>query len=136
MAIQINKTTVLLNKAIYLGQAILDVSKTLMYGFYYDYLKVKFKDKIKLCYMNTDSFVIHVGAEDYYKDIADDVYKQFDTSNYDKNDEKPIPKGINKKVLGKFKSELEGRIMTKFCSPRTKTYAYLFDHYFPKDDKN
>ena len=62
--------------------------------------------------------------------------KWFDTSNYDKNGEKPIPKERNKKVLGKFKSELEGRIMTKLCAPRAKTYAYLLDYYLPKDDKN
>ena len=136
MAIEMNKTSVLLDKPIYLGQAILDISKTLMYEFYYDYLKVKFKDKIKLYYMDTDSFITHVGTEDYYKDIADDVNKWFDTSNYDKNDEKPIPKKINKKVLGKFKSELEGRMMTKFCAPRAKTYAYLLDDYLPKDGKN
>ena len=74
--------------------------------------------------------------QDFYKDIADDVTKWFDTSNYDKNDNKPLPKGINKKVLGKFKSELEDRIMTKFCAPRAKTYAYLFDDYLPKDDEN
>ena len=107
-----------------------------MHEFYYDYLKVKFKDKIKLCYMDTDSFIIHVETEDYYKDIADDVNKWFDTLNYDKIDEKPIPRGINKKVLGKFKSELEGRIMTKFCALIAKTYAYLFDDYLWKDDEN
>ena len=86
--------------------------------------------------MDTNSFIIHVETEDYYKYIADDVNKWFDTSNYDKNDEKPIPKEINKKVLRKFKSELEGRIMTKLCAPRAKTYAYLLDDYPPKDDKN
>ena len=86
--------------------------------------------------MDTDSFIIYAETEDFYKDITDDVNKWFDTSNYDKNDNKPLPKGINKKVLGKFKSELEGRIMTKFCAPRAKTYAYLFDDYLPKDDEN
>ena len=114
MAIEMNKTHVFMNKPVYLGQAILDISKTLMYKFWYEYLDPKYKDKIKLCYMDTDSSIIYVQTEDFHKDIADDVNEWFDTSNYDKNDEKPIPKGINKKVLGKLKSELEGRIMTKF----------------------
>ena len=97
LAIEIRKTKILMNKPGYLGQAILDISKTLMYEFWYDYIKPKYNEKAKLCYMDTDSFIIHIFTEDFYKDIAMDVNKWFDTSNYDKNDKRPLPIGINKK---------------------------------------
>ena len=80
------KTKVKMNKPIYLDMSSLDISKTLMYEFSYDYIKPKYQDRAKLCYMNTDSFVIHLKTEDFYEDIADDVEKQFDTSNYSKDD--------------------------------------------------
>ena len=80
------KTKVKMNKPIYLDMSSLDISKTLMYEFWYDYIKPKYQDRAKLCYMNTDSFVIHLKTEDFYEDIADDVEKQFDTSNYSKDD--------------------------------------------------
>ena len=67
------KTNIFMNKPVYLGQAILDISKILMYEFYYDYLESKYKDKVKLCYMDTDSFVLHIKTEDFYEDIASDV---------------------------------------------------------------
>ena len=97
MVIEMKKTEVYMNKPIYLGQAILDISKTLMYEFWYDYLKPKYKDKVKLRYMDADSFIIHIQTEDVYEDIANDVDKWFDTSAYDKNDNRPLPIGINKK---------------------------------------
>ena len=77
--------------------------------------------------MDTDSFVINIKTDDFYKDIANDVEKWFDTSNYDKNDKRPLPIGKNKKVLGLFKDELGGKIMTEFCALRAKTYAYKLD---------
>ena len=80
MAIEMHKTEVLINKPVYLGQAILDISKTLMYEFYHDYLKLKYKGKLKLCYTDTGSFIVHIETEDFYKDIACDVDKWFDTS--------------------------------------------------------
>ena len=127
LAIEMNKTKILMNKPVYLGQAILD-SETLMYKFCYDYLKPKYGDKVKLCYMDTDSFIIHVETEDFYKDIANDVDKWFDTSAYDKNDNTPLPSGTNKKVIGKFKDELNGKFMTELCSPMPKTYAFITDN--------
>ena len=127
MAIEMKKTKVKMNKPIYLGMSILDISKTLMYEFWYDYIKPKYQDKAKLCYMDTDSFVIHIKTEDFYKDIANDVEKWFDTSNYDENDERPLPIGKNKKVLGLFKDELGGKIMKLFAPVRAKTWAYLMD---------
>ena len=79
------------------------------------------------CYTGTDSFVINIKTEDFYKDIANEVEKWFDTSNYDKNDKKPLAVGINKKVIGKFKDELGGKIMTEFCVLRAKACAYKLD---------
>ena len=116
-----------MNKPKYLSQAILDISKTLMYEFWYDYLKSKYGDKVKLCYMDTDSFVIYVETEDFYKDIANYVDKWFDTSNYDENDERPLPIRKNKKVIGMFKDELDGKIMIEFRALRAKAYSYRLD---------
>ena len=81
----------------------------------------------KLCYMGTDSFIIYIETEDFYKDIANDVERWFDTSNYDENDERPIPIGKNKKVIGLFTDELGGKIIIEFCAVRAKAYAYLMD---------
>ena len=77
--------------------------------------------------MDTDSFVINIFTEDFLEDINNDIEKWFDTSNYDKNDKRPLKTGINKKVIGMFKDELGGKIMKEFCAPRAKTYSYLMD---------
>ena len=79
--IEMNKTKVKVNKPIYLGQSILDISKILMYEFWYDYIKPKYNDNVKLCYMDTDSFVMNIKMSDFYEDIANDVECKFDTSN-------------------------------------------------------
>ena len=71
-----------------------------MYEFWYDYLKSKYGDNIRICYTDTDSFTIHVKTEDFYKDIVDDVDKWFETSNYDKDDNRPLPIRKNEKVIG------------------------------------
>ena len=105
MAIEMKKTKVKMNRSIYLGMSILDISKTLMYEFWYDYVKPKYQDRAKLCYMDTDSFIIHIITEDFYKDIANDVEKWFDTSNYNEDDKRPLPIGKNKKAIGPFKDE-------------------------------
>ena len=86
-----------MNKPLYLGASELDISKTLMYKFWYDYLKPKYEDKIKLCYLDTDSFIIYIKTEDFFEDISNYVEKWFDTSNYNKNDERPLPIRNNKK---------------------------------------
>ena len=124
MAIEMKTTEVLMNKPIAAGQAILDISKTLMYEFWYDYLKPKYQDNIKLCYMDTDSFIIQIETDDFFKDISNDVDKWFDTSKYDKNDNRPLEIGKNKKIIDKFKDELNGKIITEFIALRAKTYAY------------
>ena len=122
------KIKVKMNKPVYLGMSILDISKTLMHEFWYDYIKLKYKDKAKLCYTDTDSFVIHIFTEDLFEDINNDVERWFDTSNCDNNDKRPLQTGINKKVSGMFKDELGGKIREEFCVLRAKTYAYLMDY--------
>ena len=124
MAIEMRKTEVLMDKPFHIGQAILDISKALMYEFWYDYLKPKYQDKIKLCYMDTDSFILNFQTEDFYKDIASDVDKWFDTSKYDQNNNRPLPMGKNKKIIGKFKDELNGKVMTEFIALRARTYSF------------
>ena len=123
--IERNKTKVKINKPIYLGLSVLDISKILMYEFWYNYLKPKYNDNVKLCYMDTDSFVMNIKTTDFYKDISSDVDKRFDTSNYEVN--RPLPTGKNKKVIGLIKDELGGKIITEFVTLRPKTYSYLTD---------
>ena len=129
--IEMNKTKVKMNKPIFLGLSILDISKILMYEFWYDYMKPKYGNDVKLCYMDTDSFVMNIKTEDFYKDIANDVEKRFDTSNYEVN--RALPTGKNKKVIGLMKDELGGKIITEFVTLRPKTYSYLTDD--GKEDK-
>ena len=123
LVMEMRKTEVTMNKPIYLGQEILDLSKTLMYEFWYDYIKPKFGDKARLCYIDTDSFVMHIKTDDFYQDISDDADKWFDTCNFNRNDNRPLETGKNKKVLGKFKDELGGKIIVEFCALRAKAYA-------------
>ena len=121
------------NKPIYLGYTILDISKTLMYEFWYGYTKPKYKDKGRLCYMDKDSFITIIKTEDFYSDIANGVGRWYDTSNYAKNDKRPLSIEINKKVLGIFKDELGEKIMGEFIVLRAKTYSFLRDGYNDED---
>ena len=137
LIMEMEKTEVKINKPIYLGQAVLDLSKTLMYEFWYDYLKPIYGEEIRLCYTDTGSFIMHIKTDDFYKDISADVDKWFDTSNFNKNDNRPLEIGKNKKVLGKFKDELGGKIMTKFVALRAKRYSFLIDDFTDDDyEKN
>ena len=97
LATEMKKTKVKINKPIYLGLSILEISKTLMYEFWYGYMKPKYGDNVELCYVDTDSFIMHIKTEDFYEDIANDIEKRFDTSNYEVN--RPLPTGKNKKRL-------------------------------------
>ena len=121
--IEMNKAKVKMNKPIYLELSILEIRKILLYEFWYDYMKPKYNDNVKLCYMDTDSFIMNIKTEDFYKDIANDVEKRFDTSNYEVD--RPLPTGKNKKVIGLMKDELEGKIITEFVTLRPKTYSHL-----------
>ena len=98
-----------------------------MNEFWYDYIKPKYQGRAKLCYIDTGSCLIHIKAEDCYEDIANDVEKQFDPYNYDEDDERLLQMCMNKKVIGLFKDELGGKIMTELVEPRAKTYAHLMD---------
>ena len=127
MAIKMKKTRVKMVKPLYLGMSILDISKTLMYKFWYDYIRSKYGNKAKLGYTDNDSFIINIKTEYFFEDISNDVERWFDTSNYNKNDKIPLPIGKNKKVPGLFKDELEENIITEAVALRPKTYAYLTD---------
>ena len=129
--IEMNKTKVKTNKPICLGVLILDISKILMYEFWYDYMKPKYNDNVNLCYMDTDSFVMNIKTNDFYKYISSDVDKRFNTSNYEVD--RPLPTGKNKKVIGLMKDELGSKIITEFVTLRPKTYSYLTDD--GKEDK-
>ena len=122
--IEMKKTKVKMKKPIYLGLSILEISKILMYEFWYDYMKPKYNDNVRLCYMDNDSFVMHFKTNDFYKDIASDVENRFDTF-YEVN--RPLPTGKNKKVIGLMKDELGGKIITEFVTLRPKTYSFLAD---------
>ena len=124
MGVEMGKLKIKMTKPVYLGQAILDLSKLVMYEFHYDYMQPKYGSKVNLCYMDTDSFVYEIKTEDFYKDIAGDVEKRFDTSEYSQEDARPLPIGKNKKVIGLMKDELKGKIMTEFVALRAKMYAY------------
>ena len=125
------RTKAKMNKPIYLGLSILEISKILMYEFWYDYMKPKYGDNVKLCYMDTDSFIMNIKTKDFYKYIANDVEKRFDTSNYEVD--RSLSTGKNKKVIGLMKDELGGRLITEFVALRPKTYSYLTDNC--KEDK-
>ena len=128
---EMKTTKVKMNKPIYLGLLILEISKILMYEFWFDYMKPKYGNDVKLCYMDTDSFIMNIKLNDFCKDIANDVENRFDTSNYEIN--RPLPMGKNKKVIGLMKDELGGKIITEFVTLRPKTYSYLTDD--GKEDK-
>ena len=120
LVIEMKKTKVKMNKPTCLGLSILEISKILTYEFWYDYMKPKYGDNVKLCYMDTDSFIIYIKTEDFYKDIADDVKCKLDTSNYEVD--RPLPTRKNKKVIGLMKDELGGKIIKEFVALRPKTY--------------
>ena len=115
-----------MNKPVYLGLSILDLSKTVMYEFLYDYVKPKHGENTKLCYMDTDSFIVHVKTDNIYKVIAENVETRFDTSNFE------IDHYLKKKkVIGLMKDELGGQIMKEFIRLKARRYSYLKDN----DDK-
>ena len=124
VAIHMKKTKLVFNKPVYLGMCILDLSKTLMYDFHYNYIKNKFHNKATLLFTDTDSLAYEIETEDFYKDISDDVRGFFDTSNFPKGHSSGIEVGCNKKVVGMFKDEAGGKIIREFVGLRAKLYAY------------
>ena len=116
-----------MNKPLYLGMSILDISKILMYEFWYNYIIPEYGHRAKLCYTDTDSFIIYIKTENFFEDISNDVEKWFDMSNYEKNDKRPLLIRKNIKVPSLFKDELGQKMITEVVALRPKAYAYLDD---------
>ena len=112
------------NKPIYVGQAILDLSKILMFDFHYKYIRKKYNNKAELLFTDTDSLMYLIQTDDFYHDISKDIKKKFDTSSYPENHPSGIKIGVNKKVIGKFKDEAGGRQITHFVGLRPKLYTF------------
>ena len=127
ISVHMKKTSLVMNKPVYLGACILDLSKTIMYDFHYNYIKPMYGDKAKLLFTDTDSLMYEIETEDFYKDISGDVKDRFDTSDYPDNHPSGIPTGQNKKVLGMFKDEAGGKIIKEFVGLRAKLYSYKMD---------
>ena len=127
VSVHMSKTSLLMNKPIYLGMCILDLSKIIMYDFHYNYIKSKYADKAKLLFTDTDSLMYEIETEDFYKDISGDVKDRFDTSDYPENHPSGIPTGENKKVLGMMKDEVAGKIIKEFVGLRSKLYSFVMD---------
>jgi len=119
-AVHFAKESVVMNKPIFVGQAVLDLSKVVMYEFYYSVMKQKYGKRVKLLYIDTDSFIMRIIFKDFYHDMKE-MMNYFDTSNYPKDH--PCFSNQNKKVLAKFKDEMAGKIISEFCGLRAKVYA-------------
>ena len=123
MGCEMGKIKVVMNKPVYINQAILNLSKIIMYEFHYNYMKQKYNNnKLQLCYMDTDLLVYRIKTEDFHADITDDVSTRLYTSGYSGN--RPLPIGMNKKVIRLMRDELRGAIMTEFVALRPKLYSF------------
>ena len=127
VSVHMRKTSLTMNKPIYLGMCILELSKIIMFDFHYNYIKSKYADKAKLLFTDTDSLMYEIQTEDFYKDISGDVKDKFDTSDYPENHPSGIPTGENKKVLGMMKDEVAGKIIKEFVGLRSKLYSFVMD---------
>ena len=127
VSVHMKKTSLTMNKPVYLGMCILELSKIIMFDFHYNYIKPKYADKAKLLFTDTDSLMYEIETEDFYKDIAGDVKNRFDTSDYPEKHPSGIPTGINKKVLGMMKDEAAGKIIKEFVGLRSKLYSFIMD---------
>ena len=119
------KETLTMNRPAYIGMCILDLSKTLMYDFHYNYIKHKYGNKAKLLFTDTDSLTYEIETKDAYKDFFKDKSK-FDNSDYPENS--PYFNKTNKKVIGKFKDEAAGIPIIEFIGLRSKMYSYIKDY--------
>ena len=128
IAVKMRKTKVWMNKPVYVGMSILDLSKTLMFSFQYEYVKKKW-EKAEVLYSDTDSLVLKIETDDFFADISGDVAEWFDTNDYAKNhpavlEGLPIVKE-NKKKIGLMKDECGGKIVTEWVALRPKLYSFL-----------
>ena len=127
VALHMKNTEVYFNKPVYVGQAILDLSKTLMFDFNYNYIKEKYGNKAELMFTDTDSLMFQIYTDDFYLDICPDVRDKFDTSDYPPNHKSGILTGVNKKVIGMFKDEVAGKQITCFVGLRPKLYSFRIE---------
>ena len=127
IAVHMKKTEVYFNKPVYVGQSILDLSKTLMFDFHYNYIKKKYGKKSVLLFTDTDSLMYEIKTKDFYKDIYIDVKNKFDTSDYPSDHPSGIITGANKKVIGMFKDEVAGKQITHFVGLRPKLYSFKIE---------
>ena len=128
IAVKMRKTKVWMNKPVYVGMSILDLSKTLMFSFQYEYVKKKWK-KVEVLYSDTDSLVLNIETDDFFKDISGDVVEWFDTNDFPK-DHPAVLEGLpivkeNKKKIGLMKDECGGKILTEWVALRPKLYSFL-----------
>ena len=141
VAIHMKKADVYFNKPIYVGQAILDLSKTLMFDFHYNYILKKYSSKktaggfrgdaihpVELFFTDTDSLMYHIQTDDFYKDISQDIEEKFDTSDHPPDHKSGILTGVNKKVIGMFKDEVAGKQITHFVGLRPKLYSFKIEN--------
>ena len=128
LAIHLKKTEIYFNKPVYVGQAILDLSKLLMFDFHYNFVQKKYSyKKARLLFTDTDSLMYQLKTDDFYADISADIKTRFDTSDYPQGHESGILTGVNKKVIGKFKDEVAGRQITHFVGLRPKMYSFKIE---------
>ena len=127
IAVHMKKTEIYFDKPVYVGQAILDLSKTLMFDFHYNYIRKKYKNKAELLFTDTDSLMYQIYTDDFYKDISHDIKNKFDTSDYPPNHPSGILTGVNKKVIGMFKDEVAGKQITCFVGLRPKLYSFRIE---------
>ena len=135
IAIHMKKTEVYFNKPVYVGQAILDISKTLMSDFHYDYIRAKYNDAAEFLFTDTDSLMYLIYTDDFYHDISKDIKKKFDTSNHPKSHPSGIESGVNEKVIGMFKDEVAGSQISHFVGLRPKLYSFKVQKPTIKDVK-
>ena len=136
VAIHMKKTEVYFNKPIFVGQAILDISKTLMFDFHYNYIRKEYGDKAELLMTDTDSLVYLIETDDFYEDIKKDVEKRFDTFNFPKDHPSGIEAGVNMKVVGVFKLENGANIIVLFIGLRPKMYTFKVETKYEEDKDN
>ena len=134
IAIHMKRTTLLFDKPVFCGMSILDISKTLIFDFHFNYIKPKFQEKAKLLFTDTDSLCYEIETDDFFQDISQDVKEKFDTSNFPKDHPSNIPTGINKKVIGMMKDEAGGKIIEEFVELKAKLYSIKM-HENKKEEK-